>query len=545
MNIDFATVVAKLQSYESKVQLSQVEQFPLYHCLQCDPNFNNTTTWDADQLDIGTLDRGLFDARTSDTFDTNTLYVTDCPALLGVMLNKQCTNIVYVNSTYIPIQTSFQGNIIQILNSTHSFIYKQIQNMIKTTQSLTLNCEKLYNLLFDDAGIQELIDAAHTMLDNPIALCDLSFVLIAAPKQLSKDTIVSEYIDSYNPEKDFSRFYNIYRDKGFFEKISLLQAPMIVKDSDVDELTYLISHVNVQQKAAAFISVLEYNHPFDEYDVELLTVLSKVIALEMQKSGYSHHIKQSQNEYWLYHLLEEHPVLDLMEQSKSFIQATGYANRFCMMVIEIEKHAKHNTMLPFIQKNITAIFGHTITLFYNNHISVLLPIQHNQPFKGEVEQKLLQFLGQNSLLCGISQPFEQIKELKHYYLQAGKSIELAIQLREEKQRLFFYENYVFYDLLNIYSNPNQLKHFCHPGLLKLMNYDRTYNTLFMMTLYQYLIQNCNQSKTASVLHIQRSTLLYRLKKIEEIMGIMLEQAESLLQLNISFKILKWIGELHD
>ena len=543
MNIDFATVVAKLQSYQSQVHLNHLDQLPLYQCIYCARDLNKSSIWGSETFDMDTLDSDFLDVEM--TFDTNTIYTTDCPSLLELMLNKQFPHIVYVNDTCIPIPTSFQGNIIQILNSTHSIIYNQIQNMIKRTQSLTYNCEKLYNLLFDDAGIQEMINAAYTMLDNPIALCDLSFVLIAAPKQLSKDTIVAEYIDTYNTGSDFNKFYNVYRDKGFFEKVSLQQGPMIVKDSDVDDLTYLISHVNVQQKPAAFISVLEYNHPFEDYDIELLAVLSKVLALEMQKSGYTHHIKQSQNEYWMYHLLEEHPLPNLIEQSKSFIQSTGYVNEFCVMAIEIEKHAKHNTILPFIQKNITASFGYTITLLYNNHIIVLLPIHHKQQFRDEIEQKLLQFLNQNYLLCGISQPFGQIKELKHYYLQAVRSIELAIQLHEEEQRLYFYENYVLYDLLNIYSSPNQLKHFCHPGLLTLMNYDRTYNTLFMMTLYQYLTHNCNQSKTASVLHIQRSTLLYRLKKIEDIMRVLLEEAESLLQLNMSFKILRFIGEFHD
>lgn len=530
MNIDFATVVAKLQTYQSQVHLNHLDQLPLYQCIHVTQNTTKPSTWDDETFDMEI------------TFDANTIYITDCLQLLELMLKKQCPHIVYVNSTSIPVSTNFQGNIIQILNSTLLLIYNQIQLMLKTTQTLTSDCEKLYNLLLDDAGLQEIIDAAYIMLNNPIALCDLSFVLIAAPKQLSKDTIVAEYIDTYNTASDFNKFYNVYRDKGFFEKVSLQQGPMIVKDADVDDLTYLISHVNVQQKPAAFISVLEYNHPFNDYDVELLAVLSKVVALEIQKSGYTQHIKQSQNEYWMYHLLEEHPLPNLMEQSKSFLQATGYANKFCVMAIEIEKHAKQNTMLPFIQKNITASFGHTITLLYNNHITVLLPIHHEQRFKEEVEEKLLHFLKQNALLCGISQPFEQIKELKHHYLQAAKSIELAIQLHQEKKRLFLYENYVLYDLLNIYSSPNQLKHFCHPGLLKLMHYDNTYNTLFMMTLYQYLIQNCNQSKTASVLHIQRSTLLYRLKKIEEIMGIMLDQTESLLQLNMSFKILKFIGE---
>ncbi|MNC42188.1 carbohydrate diacid transcriptional activator CdaR [compost metagenome] len=157
-------------------------------------------------------------------------------------------------------------------------------------------------------------------------------------------------------------------------------------------------------------------------------------------------------------------------------------------------------------------------------------------------QPFLAFLQDNSLVCGLSHTFEQLKELKHYYLQANKSIELAIRLDEGEQRLLFYEDYVLYDLLEIYKCPDQLKSFCHPGLVKLMKYDRTYNTHFTMTLYQYLIHNYNQSKTASALHIQRSTLLYRLKKIEDIMNIALEQAEVLLQLNMSFKILKLIGE---
>ncbi|MFD1175491.1 PucR family transcriptional regulator [Paenibacillus puldeungensis] len=518
MHIDLAAIAVKLEQYDPQVHKGSSWQTPLYHC-------------------------SLWGEGDCQNWDRHTLYLTGSPQAYTAMLEGGCPNILYTSNIAVSTPAPDQAtSIILITKNEIQAIYDQISAMLQMRQKLTFDCEKLYNLLFEDRGLQEIVNAAYDMLRNPFALCDLSFVRIATPQQLHPDPVVSEYLNSYTAGYDFGRFYNVYRDKKFFEKVARNNGPMIVKEPDVDEFTYLISHINIQRIPVAFVSVLEYNHPFEDYDIELLDVLSKVISLEMQKSSYSQNIR-SQNEYWIYHMLEDHPIPDQYEEGKHFIHEAGCPNHFYIFVISIEEYAKDNTLLKFVKKTLEKKLGFTNSLIYQGSIVVVASRYQNTPITKEELQQLAHLLGDNSLLCGVSRRFEQLREIKSHYLQALKTIELGRKLKPTGEQIMFYEDYALYDLLDHCACPEQLQTFCHPALMNLVKYDETYRTFFTATLHQYLIYNCNQSRTASALHIQRSTLLYRLKKIEEIMNIELEQPSFILHLNMSFKILEFTGAI--
>jgi DNA-binding PucR family transcriptional regulator len=61
-----------------------------------------------------------------------------------------------------------------------------------------------------------------------------------------------------------------------------------------------------------------------------------------------------------------------------------------------------------------------------------------------------------------------------------------------------------------------LRLFIHPMLSELDAYDRAHDSNLMHTLNVYLEQECDLNKAAQSLYIHRNTLLYRLKRIQTI-----------------------------
>ena len=59
----------------------------------------------------------------------------------------------------------------------------------------------------------------------------------------------------------------------------------------------------------------------------------------------------------------------------------------------------------------------------------------------------------------------------------------------------------------------------------------------MKTLRVYLDQNLNAMQTAKELFIHRSTFLYRLEKIKEILDSRLDDPDELVYLSLSFRLL--------
>ncbi|WP_416386792.1 helix-turn-helix domain-containing protein [Blautia producta] len=74
----------------------------------------------------------------------------------------------------------------------------------------------------------------------------------------------------------------------------------------------------------------------------------------------------------------------------------------------------------------------------------------------------------------------------------------------------------------------------HPALSVLDRYDCRNHTELKKTLKEYLNCERNYVKTAARLYIHRNSLLYRLKRIEELTGIDLDNEEIRLHLMLSY-----------
>ena len=76
----------------------------------------------------------------------------------------------------------------------------------------------------------------------------------------------------------------------------------------------------------------------------------------------------------------------------------------------------------------------------------------------------------------------------------------------------------------------------HPALAVLEAYDRAHGSGLTETLYTFLKRNCGYVDTAEALFIHRSTLLYRLQRIQELTGLDLADYPTRLHVQLSFLI---------
>ena len=76
-----------------------------------------------------------------------------------------------------------------------------------------------------------------------------------------------------------------------------------------------------------------------------------------------------------------------------------------------------------------------------------------------------------------------------------------------------------------------------PALLALRDYDKLHGTAYFETLRMYLLCERDIPKTSQALIIHRTTLLYRLKKMESLVSLNLEDPDQRLYLQLSLWIL--------
>ena len=78
---------------------------------------------------------------------------------------------------------------------------------------------------------------------------------------------------------------------------------------------------------------------------------------------------------------------------------------------------------------------------------------------------------------------------------------------------------------------------CHEKLLALNRYDAKHETDHVKTLRTYLDSHMNVVHSANKLFIHRSTLIYRLNKIKEILDSSLDDPDELLYLSLSLRLM--------
>ena len=130
-------------------------------------------------------------------------------------------------------------------------------------------------------------------------------------------------------------------------------------------------------------------------------------------------------------------------------------------------------------------------------------------------ERLLRTSGLSGMRCGVSTPTRDLSSAVLRYKQARFALDQA----PEEPGMYCCEDYAFSYMLHLLRNDESSAFLLHPAVEKLSEYDRENQNGLLPTLNMYLNNDRNLQRTADKLNIHRSTLKYRLQRIEDIAGI--------------------------
>lgn len=149
------------------------------------------------------------------------------------------------------------------------------------------------------------------------------------------------------------------------------------------------------------------------------------------------------------------------------------------------------------------------------------------------DRRLFKLLDTTGCTCGRSPGFTDTFQMKMHLDFAIA----ALRFSSGEQRICcFSDTALAYALSFI---PSERKRWIiHPSLPTLIRYDEKNKTEMTHTLNVYLNHDRNYAHTSEVLHIHRSSLLYRVDRIVELTGLDLDDADTRLHLLVSFALLR-------
>ena len=137
---------------------------------------------------------------------------------------------------------------------------------------------------------------------------------------------------------------------------------------------------------------------------------------------------------------------------------------------------------------------------------------------------------------GYSYEFRDIRNLPIHYTQARIALELGQEL-DPHIWTYRFETYALrYSLCNA-TGELDAQSMCHPGLLKLLEYDRCKGRNFANTLRVYLENNMSVARTIRKVYLQRASFQYQLQKIQELTAADLDDFDTRLHILLSFQLL--------
>lgn len=167
---------------------------------------------------------------------------------------------------------------------------------------------------------------------------------------------------------------------------------------------------------------------------------------------------------------------------------------------------------------------------HENRQTLVYLVSGSQPPLSEIIDILL-FC--DSIKLGISNIIHSLTELSLSYKRACFSLAAAVFWNSACVN---FDDMGFFQVLFCTSDPGMLKDIYSRSLGILEQFDATHDSDYMDTLRTFLLSDCNLLETASRMHTHRNTVIYRIKKIKELLDTELDNSKIKFDLLMAFYI---------
>lgn len=128
-----------------------------------------------------------------------------------------------------------------------------------------------------------------------------------------------------------------------------------------------------------------------------------------------------------------------------------------------------------------------------------------------------------------------VSQLSEAYREAVRIMEISFR-SGVADTFIEMEDLGIYAVLALLPNSETVNRFVERQLAPLKEYDAKHNSMLYTTLKVYLQKNCNAKATAEALYTHYNTMIYRLDRIAQVLGISLDDVEAQFALRLAFKL---------
>lgn len=389
----------------------------------------------------------------------------------------------------------------------------------------------LLDALASNQGIHSILNIAAQIINNPFYFVDASFRVVAWSTNIKVDdslwnqTISNGFVDD--------QIIAALISSGIFEMIQSNPNATLLPIQGTDK-QIINCALYIEDKLVGFLGLCNHIHPFSYDDIEIVDYVKKIISAQLNKSKFYHFTTGTMYEYFFIDLLKSPLRLDIIEWRKRLLNIKLGEKMIVFVVDCARADSKNKIKTRLVQNELGSIIQKAHSVIYQSNIVFIIDIQAANSLPNSLLNKMSTYLKKNKLKGGFSNVFSDISILKTYYCQACTAMFIA-SIRLVDGVLNFYRDYIVDYMLQICSEKESLINFSHPAIAILAEYDKKSGTKYLSSLKAYIDCLGNMSQAARILGIHYNTMKYRVKIIENIASISLENPATYVNLFISFR----------
>ena len=443
--------------------------------------------------------------------------------------------MVCIEDIPVPEQYQVQKTVLRLSSKADiNAVYDSILTLFMEDTTEKEFMETLYQSVLRDDDICKICNLAKEYLQNPIVVLDNSLKHIAESSETELNDAI--WVDQRKNGSFMSADYvQLLAEQAGYKKDHYSMAPVLLPKGKLKHHR-IINHIFLNHRPIGTIVIFEVQRNFSELDLKLANRLADVLAVHMRNNDFILYAKGFAYEHLFQDLLDGTiSAATLHERIQS--QHLHIEEDIYVLVVDISEFDRTYKTLQYFRGILDDLIENGKSILYNNYI-VIVVMRKGGVYLSEKEiVNMNHFCEGKKISAGISKCFHDISMLKAHFEQAVTALNLNWEI-DKKHQLSFYTEYTIEHIIAIASEKVDLKQFCEESLLRLLEYDAANHTDLAECLHEFLIQERNLAHTASILHMHRNTLIYRVNRIEEIMEHDLDDENYRFRLLLSFQILK-------
>ena len=410
-------------------------------------------------------------------------------------------------------------------------LFQFINQFLADASTLATQIARLYNCLYQGQGLRAVINMAQDFFQAPVSICDVSYHFIASSTDpvsdpnksgTSRAYLETEEIESMKYFQVVNRIYN--EPNAFF-----------ISTPDHPDSSWIFCAVRIHHVIAGYIAIrFSSSTVATPHELQLATALSDVCSIELQrqdsfltKTGLSY-------ENFLIDLIEGKFTDSNVIRSRIEVLDRKFCKYYCIVSMVCTRPHNSEIFTHRQMDNLRKLYPNSMSVVYQDKIILFINQDNPIVYSENLTSPLAEFAALNKMKVGMSQPFSDIVQIPDFYKQAVDSIKYGERLHPD-HFIYYSQEYCAQYLFDKCSY-RELENYIHHHIRYLSNYDETYHTELIATIRSFLLCNRNATKTAEYLHIHRSTLFYRIKKIEELLDASMNDSHLLFSYELSFAI---------